>query len=100
MNTEALAALVNLGSGGAVIAVVVVFLRFISKRDAETQMFFKTIRDADGEATGKLTAVIQKLVERVEGLENRFGEHDAAEMELLRSIAERPVSRPVKRTAK
>ena len=87
MTAEQIAAIINLGAAGAVIIVVVYFLRFIDKRDADWRTFFAAIRQSDGDASTKLVAVIDKLVERVEALEDRFERHDVVEMEILRGIS-------------
>ncbi len=87
MTTESLATLVNIGAAGAVVAVVGIFLQFIAKRDEDWQSFFTAIRQADSEANTRLATVIDKLIERVESLENKFDQHDATEMEILRGLA-------------
>jgi hypothetical protein len=86
MSLDALATLVNVGAAGSVIAVVVLFLRFIEQRDKENRDFFASIRLSDGEASRRLTEVIERLVTRLEALEGKFDKHDATEMEFLRSI--------------
>lgn len=86
MTAEQFATLVNAGVGGAVIAVVILFLRFIKERDAEWRSFFTTVRATDNEVNGRLATVIEKLVERVESLEGKFDQHNATEMEFLRSF--------------
>lgn len=73
-----LPALVNVGAAGAVVAVVILFLNFI-----------KEIRKQDSENNSKLTNAIDKLVSRIESLEDRFTKHDATEMEFLRGITSR-----------
>ena len=86
MTGEQLATLVNIGAAGAVISVVVIFLRFIKERDADWRAFFSDIRKSDSEGLERLTLVIDKLVTRVENLDERFERHDATEMELLRDL--------------
>lgn len=86
MTGEQLSTLVNIGSAGAVIAVVVLFLQFISKRDEDWRNFFTQIRQTDSEAMTRLAIVIDKLTARVESLEDKFDRHDAAEMEMLRGM--------------
>jgi uncharacterized NAD(P)/FAD-binding protein YdhS len=81
--------LVNIGAAGAVIAVVVVFLKFIEKRDQDWRDFFNGIRATDGAAITRLTEVIDRLVSRVESLEGKFDAHDAKEMEFLRGVQDR-----------
>ena len=75
---ELLPSLVNVGAAGAVVAVVILFLNFM-----------KEIRKQDAENNNKLTSAIDKLVSRIESLEDRFTLHDATEMEFLRGIVAR-----------
>ncbi len=86
MSGETVATLVNLGTGGAVVAVVLIFLKFIKERDHDWRHFFTTIRQADTEANTKLANVIEKLVDKVERLDVKFDQHAAIEMEVLRDI--------------
>jgi hypothetical protein len=86
MTPDGLATLVNIGAAGAVIAVVIIFLRFIQSRDKDWRDFFTVIRQTDGEAITRLTGVIDKLVARMECLEDKFDKHDATEMEFLRNV--------------
>lgn len=84
-----LATLVQVGAAGAVVAVVLIFLRFIKERDAEWRSFFTMIRTSDAESSRLLADVIAKLVQRIESLENKFDAHDATEMEFLRGVVAR-----------
>jgi uncharacterized iron-regulated protein len=86
VDPNALSNLVNIGAAGAVIAVVVLFLRFIEKRDRETRDFFTVIRASDSETSKKLADAIDKLVDRIESLENKFDAHDVKEMEFIRGV--------------
>lgn len=79
LTAEGLSALVNIGSAGAVVAVVIIFLNFI-----------KETRKADGVATERLAGVIDRLAARVESLEGKFDTHDAKEMEFIRSMTDKP----------
>lgn len=87
MMEENISTLVNIGAAGAVIAVVIIFLRFIDKRDTDWRAFFDKIRVIDAENNRKMTDVIDKLVTRIESLEDKFDRHDATEMEFLRGVA-------------
>lgn len=79
-------ALVNAGAAGAVILVVVLFLRFIKERDKNWQEFFVTIRTEDRQQSNKILEVMDRLITRVESLEDKFDRHDATEMEVLRNL--------------
>jgi hypothetical protein len=100
MTAEGLATLVNVGIGGAVVAVVIIFLNFIEKRDKEYMAFFNAIRQLDNEASNKLTTVIDKLVTRIESLEDKFDQHDATEMEFLRGVVANMNAKPTRSRTK
>lgn len=89
MTPEQLATLVNIGSAGAVIAVVLIFLNFIAKRDADWRDFFSSIRAADNQASAQLVTAIKDLTSEIENLKSRFDSHEAAEMELLRDMVDK-----------
>lgn len=86
MTPEQLATLVNFGAAGAVVWVVYIFLKFIKERDADWRTFFTSLRTADEQNIKRLTESIDRLVTRIESLEERFGRHDSTEMELLRDL--------------
>ncbi len=79
-------ALINAGAAGAVILVVILFLRFIRERDKNWQEFFTTIRTEDRQQSDKILVVMDRLITRVEALEDKFDHHDTMEMEVLRSL--------------
>lgn len=100
-----LATLVNLGAAGAVIGVVVLFLRFIEARDKQQREFFASIRQADGEALRVLAesiralgVILERLIVRIDCLENKFDAHDATEMEFLRGVVANQDARQNRRT--
>ena len=100
MTSVDIANLINLGAAGAVIIVTFFFLRFIRERDKDWRDFFTSIRTSDNENNTKLTTVLDKLVQRVESLEEKFDKHDATEMEFLRGVVARidePKTQPRKR---
>ena len=89
MTGEAIANLINIGTAGAVIAVVIIFLRFIKERDADWRSFFTTIRRSDNELNARLAMCIERL-------ENKFDAHDATEMEFLRGLVGSP-TQPIRK---
>jgi hypothetical protein len=79
MTVDQITAIINLGAAGAVIVVVVYFLRFIQKRDEQYQvreqqwqMFFKALLADKDAPMAKLTQVIESLL-------TEFQEHDTWE---------------------
>lgn len=64
--------LVQLGTGGAIIAVIVIFLKYIEKRDREWQAFFQAI-------VLKKDVPLEKLSEAVQVILSEIREHDAME---------------------
>lgn len=87
------------GPLGAILFLVVMFGVYLTRRDKEWRDFFIGIRATDSEAVKQMTNVIEKLVTRMESLENKFDAHDATEMEFLRGVAARdePRTQPRKR---
>ena len=47
MNVDVIAGLINLGSAGAVIAVVIIFLNYTNKRDEAWKAYIKDLRNDD-----------------------------------------------------
>ena len=47
MNVEVISGLINLGSAGAVIGVVMIFLNYTTKRDAEWKSYIRELRNDD-----------------------------------------------------
>lgn len=76
MNSETINALVNLGSAGAVIVVVIVFLKSIKERDAEWRNFFMALHNGDENANKQMTDVLNNLVASVNLLRERLEDHD------------------------
>ena len=61
MTPETISALVNMGSAGAVIAVVVIFLRHLKERDAAWQAFFVAERQVNQTETDKMCESLDHL---------------------------------------
>lgn len=82
MTPETINALINMGSAGAVIAVVILFLRSNEKRDIEWRAFFSAINAAN-------SADICRVVERLERVAASLDAHDrqaAAVKQLVEQI--------------
>jgi hypothetical protein len=62
MTPDTLTALVNLGSAGAVIAVVIIFLRSIKERDAEWRSFFTTLNSNNKDDICQLAEMMERMV--------------------------------------
>jgi hypothetical protein len=62
MTPEAINALVNMGSAGAVIAVVIIFLKSIEKRDTQWRDFFTALNSASKEDICELAETMSKMV--------------------------------------
>ena len=82
MTPEAITALINLGAAGAVIAVVVIFLRFIQRQQTDWQRFFKSVMESQNQPTMKLTEAIEHLLAE-------FQKHDAWEHTKLDEMTDR-----------
>lgn len=91
MTAEQITAIINLGAAGAVIIVVVYFLRFIEKRDKDWQAFFQALLQ-------NKDAPITEISEALQILLGEFRAHDQMERakleEMSRSIHSRDKTRP------
>lgn len=79
MDANALTALVNTGIGGAIIAVVLIFLNFITKRDEQWRQFFKDLNQENEElkkGVADLTTVTGQLVQEVREMRGALTDHD------------------------
>ena len=76
MDPATIASLINFGSAGAVIIVVIIFLNYIGKRDAEWRDFFTVLNKSNVEDLGKLTKAIDDMSLSVGILGERLREHD------------------------
>ena len=76
MDAASIASLVNFGSAGAVIIVVIIFLNYIGKRDAEWRDFFTVLNKNNVEDLGKLTRAIESMSISVFKLGDSLKEHD------------------------
>lgn len=94
--TEAqITALINLGAAGAVIIVVVYFLRFIEKRDKDWQAFFQSLLSSKDTPTAQLVELVQALLEK-------FTDHDTwtrVNVESMRQAINEPKTQSRKRTS-
>lgn len=96
MTAEQITAVINLGAAGAVIIVVVYFLKFIKERDKDWQEFFKAL------LANKETPM-QELAEAVHALLSEFRDHDTWEHtkldEMTKTISTERKTQPRKRDA-
>lgn len=89
MTPELAAALSGWGPTGALIAVVMIFLKFIEKRDAESQAFFKALHISDDQKSDKIAEALEKLTDILQ-------EHDMSTKQAIAKMEER--TRPYSRT--
>lgn len=80
MTAEQITALLNLGAAGAIIVVVVYFLRFISARDKDWQMFFKALLEDKNAPLGDIAEGLQTLL-------SEFRAHDQMERTKLEEMS-------------
>lgn len=66
MDAATVASLINLGGAGAVIIVVVLFLKYLQKRDEEWRAFFVEISRGTATETQRLVVSIDKLAEKLD----------------------------------
>jgi len=66
MDPATIASLINLGGAGAVIIVVILFLKYLQKRDEEWRAFFVEISRGTATETQRLVVSIDKLAEKLD----------------------------------
>ena len=66
MDAATIASLINLGGAGAVIIVVVLFLKYLQKRDEEWRAFFVEISRGTATETQRLVVSIDRLAEKLD----------------------------------
>ena len=76
MDATTIASLINFGSAGAVIIVVIIFLNYIGKRDQEWRDFFTVLNKSNVEDMGKLTKAIDDMTISVALLGDNLKKHD------------------------
>ena len=86
MTPEALTSLINLGSAGAVIAVVMIFLNFVGKRDQEWRDFFTLLNKANTDDMVKFASLMERISQNIDGLGGELRAHDSHVDERIRSI--------------
>lgn len=80
MTPETFTSLVNLGSAGAVIAVVVIFLRSIKERDAEWRNFFTELNKNNKDDVCALAETMERMVKALD-------EHDRQAKSIAANVA-------------
>ena len=76
MDATTIASLINFGSAGAVIIVVIIFLNYIGKRDQEWRDFFTVLNKSNVEDMGKITRAIDNMSDSVKLLGENIKKHD------------------------
>ncbi len=96
MTPETIAALLNLGSAGAVIIVVLAFLRSNEKRDQEWRDFFTALNEGSKNDLTEIINATKKLIESVDCLNDKLTNHDANVAARVRAIQDASKPRPIK----
>jgi len=88
MTPEVIMALANLGAAGAVIIVVVLFLRSNKERDAEWRIFFTTISDGNKTDITDMRAVADRITKSLDCLILNCANHDIQAKEVKTVVTE------------
>lgn len=89
MTPDVISSLIDLGAAGAVIGVVVLFLRFIQKQQTDWQSFFKTMMSKQDQPMLELTKAIKELT-------TEFKTHDTWEHTELGTMKTAIQNRPTR----
>lgn len=76
MTPESWNAILQLGSAGAVIAVVIIFLKANEKRDQEWRDFFTTLNETNKLDMKAMTVATGTLIDLVRQIAKQIDEHD------------------------
>jgi len=76
MSPDVITSLVNLGSAGAVIIVVIIFLKSIKERDAEWRGFFTTLSADNKDDITDMHQVSDRIVKALDNLVLSCANHD------------------------
>ena len=99
MTPESIAALVNMGAAGALIVVVVIFLKRnkesetafltnIEKRDQEWRNFFTAVNASNAADIGDMRIVALRITTLLEELIAAIAKHDAQAKEVAAAVAD------------
>ena len=91
---DGIADFVNFGTAGAVIAVVIIFLNYIGKRDAEWRSFFTDLNRSNTEDMTRLTRALDELVNRIDCIGRDLTAHDSKVDERIKHIQTASKTRP------
>ena len=86
MTAEIISALVNMGSAGAVIAVVILFQRSQEKRDREWRDFFTALNSGNAADIADMRNVSKNIVDNLERLLDMYGQHDTRAASVISAI--------------
>ena len=95
MDATTIASLINFGSAGAVIIVVIIFLNYIGKRDVEWRDFFTILNKNNVEDMRRLTLAIDAMADSVDKVSNNLQAHDDRVEQRIKDVSAR-----ARRTAK
>jgi hypothetical protein len=90
---DLITALVNAGSAGAVIVVVILFLRYMEKRDAQWREWMVAVRAGDQQMIDGLKDAIRAMKEELAALRADFQSHTTEEMQRFDLLLKRRNSR-------
>jgi len=76
MDASTIASLINFGSAGAVIIVVIIFLNYIGKRDQEWRDFFIMLNKNSVEDMQRLTKAIDAMAQSISVMGVNLKDHD------------------------
>ena len=88
MTAETISALVNLGSAGAVIAVVIIFLGNIKERDKEWRDFFTALAGGNQQDIQDMRQTATRLTNLLEDLLKNYNSHDTQAKAIAAAVAE------------
>ena len=94
MPADIIASLIDLGSAGAVIIVVIVFLNYIGKRDQEWRDFFTLLNKANTDDMTRFAGMMERLAASVDYLGKDLKAHDQHVEERIQTVVRKARAKP------
>lgn len=97
MTPDVVSSLIDLGSAGAVIAVILIFLRYLAKRETDWQAFFTALNIANTIELGKLRDSLDSIVQGINVIASDLQTHDSkvdSRIHVIEAAAKRTARKP------
>lgn len=98
MTTETFASLINLGAAGAVIVVVILFLKYLEKAENSWRNFFTALNKANCDDVANILSNQKEITKILATITSMIKDHDAKVDDHIKAVAETAIPSPRKTT--